>query len=93
MINPQACDFPVLSMTLRDFEGWTDALFPPPSTDMDADTVVMLEIEAHDAGYARGLAFRLAELREEAEAWEASRSPCGIHLHRWPVAVCGRCGA
>ena len=65
----------------------------PLACDLDPDTAVMLEIEAHDAGLARGLVFRLAEGLAEIEAWEASRSPCGLHLHPLPVAACRFCAS
>lgn len=79
-INPAALD-----------PHYWDALEPATAPDIDPDLAVQLEIDAHDLGTSRGLRFRLAELQAEAEAFEASLSPCGIHMHRWPVARCLRC--
>lgn len=51
--------------------------------------------DATTSGYSRGLRFRMAELaaeiQDEVDAWHHACSPCGIHLHPRPQAVCGVC--
>lgn len=59
---------------------------------MDPDTAVMLEIEAHETGTARGLRFRMAEDMDAiADLAGLSVSPCGIHLYPAPVRACRFC--